>query len=60
MYSDNDNVILEKISQIITDVAQNGITRSLEQAYILEHEHGIEIAPHILAELKYHKRKKEI
>jgi hypothetical protein len=54
----SDNVILEKrVSHIIIDMAQNGITLSLEKVRILKQKHGIEIAPHILAEFKYHKRK---
>jgi hypothetical protein len=53
-----DNVTFKKISQLITDMAWNGIARSLEQTHILKCEHGIEVAPHILAEFKYHKRKK--
>jgi DNA transposition AAA+ family ATPase len=56
MYSDSF-ILTDKASRIIIDMAQNGITRSLEQAHILKHERGIEVAPHFLAEFKYHRQK---
>jgi hypothetical protein len=49
----NNNISNEKLLEIIHKLNRDGITKSTEQSEIIEKEYGVEIAPHIVSELKY-------
>jgi hypothetical protein len=52
----DNNISEEKLLDIIHKLIRDGITKSTEQSKIIEKEYGVEIAPHIVAELKYRDR----
>jgi hypothetical protein len=51
------NKLDKKTCALIEEMARHGKTGSLELAETLERDHGIRIAPHVLAEHNYHKRR---
>jgi hypothetical protein len=51
--SQGNNISDEKLLEIIHKLIRDGITKSTEQSEIIEKEYGVEIAPHIVSELKY-------
>jgi hypothetical protein len=54
--SADNNISDEKLLDIIRKLIRDGVTKTDEQTKITNKEYGIEIKPHIVAELKYRDR----